>query len=345
MEYPSSSASQPIPSVALGAVPNKLTELSSQEAIPSSQSQASFNNKTGLLGLKLPPKALKIIAQCKASGRFPALLDHVLAKKTQPSPSHGAKSIATARRPTARWGSQPNRLKFGHMSAYARVGGVPVAKPVPQPLDAAYYQPPPVKARVRRVALAARSKARATATPMVIDGPESPLTSIPSSSILAATASLPATQPGAGAAPTALSQYMVTLSTDSTRPAPTVFWGGRINGPSIPALKAGPSSNLERAKEISRIPGLGGIPIKLIQRLLPRIEKRRNSRAEGDAGISGTGGSGSCQSTADENLLPPVMEAITTEGPKLPHTAWIPESIPPADSVNRFLLWGKRNRG
>lgn len=106
----------------------------------------------------------------------------------------------------------------------------------------------------------------------------------------------------------------------------------------MPALQAGPSSNLERAQAISRLPGLGGIPIKLIQKLLPRIENSSNSRVEGDAGISGTGGSASHQSTADENLLPPVMKASTTEAPELPHTASIPESIPPVDRMNRFLL-------
>ncbi|KAH9992231.1 hypothetical protein BJV74DRAFT_795823 [Russula compacta] len=265
MEYSSFSASQPIlPSATLGAVPDQLTASSSQGAIPSSWSQAgSLDNATKLLGLKLPPNALKVIAQCQASGRFSALLN---------PPPGNTKSIATARRrPTVRSHSQPNMPKSGHASAHARAGWVPKAKPVPQPPDATHYQPPPVKARARRVAQAARSKARATARPMVVDGPESPL-------ILT-------------------------------------------------------SSLLERAQEISRLPGLGGIPIKLIQSVLPMIEEHSKPWVEGDAGTWRAGGSGSSRATVDENPLPTVMEESTAEAPELPYTASIPEQhepFPPA---------------
>jgi hypothetical protein len=100
---------------------------------------------------------------------------------------------------------------------------------------------------------------------------------------------------------------------------------------SMPTQQAGPSSLLERAQEISQLPGLGGIPIQLIQRVLPRIEEHSKSWVEGDAGTWRAGGSGSSQATVDENPLPPVMEESTVEAPELPHTTSIPESIPPVE--------------
>ncbi|KAH9983553.1 hypothetical protein BJV74DRAFT_886724 [Russula compacta] len=239
-----------------------------------------------LVGLRLPPNAVKIIAGCQTSGRFPAPFNRPPAN-TQPSSSQPAKSLATARRPTPRSHSQPNMLRSGGASTYARAGGVPVAKPVPQPHDGAYYQPPPIKARARRVALAARSRARASTMPMVIDAPTNPFT--PTSS-----------------------------STDPTQSA----WS--------PALQAGPSSELaRRAQEISQLPGLGGIPIGLIQQVLPRLEEGSNFWVAGDAGTSWTGDSCSSQSTVYENPLPPVMEeASTTEAPEVPHPTSITESLP-----------------
>ena len=230
-------------------------------------------------------------------------------------------------------------LKSGHASAYARAGGVPVAKLVPQPLDAAHYQPPPVKARARRVRLAAKSKARATAAPMVVDGPESPFTPTLSGSILAQTASLTAMQPGTVAAPTA-------PPTDCARPAPTLFWGDRTKSLSMPTLQAGPSSQLERAQAISRLPGLGGIPIKLIHTVLRRIEGRSDSLVEDDAGTSRAWGSDNSQSTIDENSLPPVMETSTTEAPELPHAAAISEFIPLVEQqYEPFLPAGQPESG
>ncbi|KAH9997734.1 hypothetical protein BJV74DRAFT_249958 [Russula compacta] len=286
MELSSSSMSQPIPSAALGTLPHRLTASSSVGAIPSSHSQGGLHNAANLLGLRLPPNALKIIAGCQASRRFPAPFNRPPAN-TQPSSSQPAKSLATARRPTPRSHSQPNMLRSGGASAYAGGGGVPVAKPVPQPHDGAYYQPPPVKARARHVALAARSRARARTMPMVIDAPTNPFTPTLS-------------------------------STDPTQSA----WS--------PALQAGPSSELaRRAQEISQLPGLGGIPIGLIQQVLPRLEEGSNFWVAGDAGTSWTGNSGSSQSTVYENPLPPVTEeASTTEAPELPYPTSIPVSLP-----------------
>ncbi|KAH9977471.1 hypothetical protein BJV74DRAFT_888450 [Russula compacta] len=97
---------------------------------------------------------------------------------------------------------------------------------------------------------------------------------------------------------------------NSARPVPTVFWGDRTKSLSTPTLQAGPSSLLERAQEISRLPGLGGFPIKLIQSVLPMIEEH-----------------------IDENPLPP----------ELPHTTSIPEQhepFPPARQLESGPMAG-----
>ena len=87
----------------------------------------------------------------------------------------------------------------------------------------------------------------------------------------------------------------------------------------MPAPKAGPSE-LERAREIAQLPGLGGIPISLIQQLLPRLEKPEQHR-HSSSWVAGS--SSSSQSAGYEDTHTTVMQASAMEAPKL-----LPASIP-----------------
>ncbi|KAH9995879.1 hypothetical protein BJV74DRAFT_950409 [Russula compacta] len=296
------------------------TASSSLGPIPNADSWAGFD----VTGLNLPPDAMKIIAQCRASGRSPTSFNAPSAP--HPSPRRTAKSLAMAKRPTVRPHSLQSRLKSGGVSAYARKGGVPIAKPVPQPSHAGQYLSPLIKARARRSALRKRSKDGATAMPIVIDEPANFITPASSLTNHMQSTSFPATQPDSAVTPKPHSKVTLTLSINSAGPAPTEFWIDHAESP----------SSLERAQEIAQLPGLRGMPISLIQQILPRLEETErhwhsNLWAPGDAGSSGSSGGSSSQSAGYENPHTPVMQASTMEVPELLPVC-IPEPSPPVES-------------
>jgi hypothetical protein len=152
-----------------------------------------LQDTTNLLGLNLPPNTLRIIAQCQAAGRLPAALLNTLQQPQQPAPGAAKQFVTAKTRSTARAHSQPNLRRPRAPSAYARgVIAKVIAKPVPQPHEAAGYMPPPMKSRTRR---AAKSKAKAPSPP-VAAGPSNPI-------------------PSAGAAQAAASQGEATPDTAS----------------------------------------------------------------------------------------------------------------------------------
>ena len=191
MSQSSSSASQPLPSPMPSVVSQGLEASASLgNFFPSPQSQ--LQDATNLLGLDLPPNAMRLLAQCQTSGRLPPAL---LNRPVQPPSVAGAtNSVATARtRLIARSHSQPNVPKSRGSSAYAR--GVPIPKPVPQPSHAAHYKSPPSKARTRRT----KSKVKATMAP-VASGSTSVSESQPHPSHLAMAKAI-SEQPGLGEIP------------------------------------------------------------------------------------------------------------------------------------------------
>ncbi|KAI0306864.1 hypothetical protein B0F90DRAFT_1665240 [Multifurca ochricompacta] len=143
MTSPSSLA--PIPGAVPGSPRQKLKSSPSVESLPNSH--PCLEDTANMLNLNLPPNAMKVLAQCQAAGRLPAQINSPAQTSALP-----VTPTTTARRPTAKSYSQPNMLKPGGASPYAR--GVPVPKSVPQPLEAASHQPPSVKARARREAQA-----------------------------------------------------------------------------------------------------------------------------------------------------------------------------------------------
>ncbi|KAH9173326.1 hypothetical protein EDB89DRAFT_2068783 [Lactarius sanguifluus] len=262
-----SSELTPVVSVHAGATSQKLKSSSSVGAIP--RSDPRLQDVANILGLNLPPNALKVLSQCQASGRLSELVN----SSAQPAnpPVRAAKRTSTAKRTTARSHTQPNPIKSGGASPYAR--GVPTPKAVPQPLEAAQYQPPPVKARARRAALAAQSKAKEAPFPSIWG-----LSSAAEQLILNASwgdrvksASLPVLQP-AGTAETAgqsQNEAMRPATVASAGPSraptrPTTPSGDRLKSASLPALQQPTAQGpLRAAASLSQA--------SLIDRILPRL--------------------------------------------------------------------------
>src|SRR5579863_3699314 len=152
------SAAQPITSTPSFLFPQIFQGPSSLEPPPCSQ--LLLQAATNVLDLDLPPNTLNVLAQGQASGRLPTPFIGPAGQ-----PIRTAKSVAAAKRTAARSHSQSNVWKSGGMSAYAL--GAPILKPVS---EVSQSKPPPIKARARRVARAARSRARET-TPIVSHQP------------------------------------------------------------------------------------------------------------------------------------------------------------------------------
>ncbi|KAI9435369.1 hypothetical protein F5148DRAFT_1154664 [Russula earlei] len=307
------SASQPITSAEISAASQPTSHSHPGEA-------------TDLLDLKLPPELLKLIAQHQASGQLTELLNRPL----QPTPA--VKAVAKAGRLTARSRSQPNILKSKGVSTYARgMSALPTPRPVPQPLEATLYWPPPIKARARRAAQATKGKATA-AMPVVADARGN----------CAQDATSLSGVPRVTARPSAPSQAIAVASTASTVP-PVVaarsspFWGERAKTIPMPALTKSVS---EQALAISQLPGLRHLPVSTIEKLLPRV------RGHGAAEEAKRQGS-SKSSTPHESPRPQHLEA--PEAPtREPHpAAQLPESVPPLNppvfpecwSMTNFPTW------
>jgi hypothetical protein len=135
------SAFQPTTSTAAWVFPEYVQGLSYLEPSPSTDPR--LHDATNLVDLKLPSNALQVLAQSQASGRMPALFKGPAGQSVRT-----AKTFAATKRTAARSHSQAYMWKGGSASAYA--SGVSVAQPVSQLTEVSQFQPPPVKARVRR---------------------------------------------------------------------------------------------------------------------------------------------------------------------------------------------------
>ncbi|KAI9447698.1 hypothetical protein H4582DRAFT_2068305 [Lactarius indigo] len=330
-----------------GATPQKLKSSSSVGAVP--RSDPRLQDVANILGLSLPPNALKVLSQCQASGRLSELVNSSVQSANAPVPS--AKQKTKAKRTTARSHTQPNLIKSSGASPYAR--GVPTPKAVPQPLEAAQYQPPPVKARARRAALAAQSKAK--------EEPSSSIWGLPSAAeqlILnaswgdrATSVSLPTLQPAgpagtAGQSPNeAIQPATVASAGPSHAPTrPTTPSDDRLKSASLPALQQptaqGPlraTASLTQATLIDRIlPRLRGIVDAAAAR-----PKRGDTWVASDAPAprATTNTSSSSPLALYEPPFPPTMEVSeietldmeppTIEQPATEEPTTLPTTLPP----------------
>ena len=144
-----------------GTTRQKLKPSSSVGAIPRG-SDPRLQDVANMFGLNLPPITLQVLSEAQASGRLPEI---TIPKVTHVPPPTKRTTTAKGKRTTTRAHTQPNLIKSGGASSYAQ--GVPTRKAVPQPLEAVQYQPPAVKARTRRAALAAESKTKEAPSPAI----------------------------------------------------------------------------------------------------------------------------------------------------------------------------------
>jgi len=199
--------------------------------------------------LDLPPNALRILAQGQASGRLPVPL-HNLASQH----AGKAKLAAAGNATKAQLHSQQAILKTVSVSAYAC--GAPVTEPDTQSPEATPLQSKRVKVRAHRAARVGKSRARATVS-MVSRKPEHTTSSWGDRT---QSATLPNNTTSATQA--ASSQG------DATPPTACV---GSSSG-AMPAVQPFPWATAT-AEKISRLPGLGSIPVDLIDLILPRLRK------------------------------------------------------------------------
>ncbi|KAF8270917.1 hypothetical protein EI94DRAFT_1797523 [Lactarius quietus] len=297
------------------ATSQKLKSSSSVGAIPRG-SDPRLQDVANLLGLNLPPNALRVLSEAQAAGRLSDLTNSQLAKVPAPATRRTTK----AKRTTARSHTQPNLIKFGGTSSYAR--GVPTPKAVPQPLEAVQYQPPPVKARARRAALAAESKAKEAPSPSVIEQPACN----GSWGNRAKSMSLPTLQPAAAAGKAVQSPTEVMVPTPAssaeTPRAPTrpsTPSGDHLKSASLPALRQpAPRGSTRAAASLSQVNVIG----KLLPRMSGILEavgappKRSNTWVAGDAPARGDTASGSTSTSPlalYEPPFPPTLEVPEAE--------------------------------
>ena len=292
-----------------GPTPQKLKSSSSVGAIP--RSDPRLQDVANMLGLNLPPNALKVLSQCQASGRLSELANSSAQSANAPAPA--ARRTTKAKRTTARSHTQPI-IKSGGASPYAR--GVPTPKAVPQPLEAAQYQPPPVKARARRAAQAAESKAKEAPSPTIWGLPAAVerLAYAASWGDRAKSVSFPTLQPAGGAGKAGQLPATAVSAGPSRAPTrPTTPSGDRLKSASLPALqRPTPQGSTRAAASLSQA--------SLIDRLLPRLRgivdaaaahpKRSNTWVAGDAPALGTMTSSSNNNPLAlyEPPFPPTME-------------------------------------
>ena len=305
-----------------GATPPKLKSSSSVGAIPR-DSDPRLQDVANILGLNLPPLALKVLSKAHASGR----LSGIASSKSAKAPALATRQTTKAKRTTARSHTQPNLIKSGGASSYAR--GVPTPKAVPQPLEAVQYQPPPVKARARRAALAAESKSKGPPSPTIWGLPsamEEQLAFNASWGNRAKSMSMPTLQTVGAAGKVIQSQIKVmapasAASAGSSRAPtrPTTPSGDRLKSASLPAFRKPTPQGLTRAAATLS-------QADIIDKILPRMKgileaarqppKRSNTWVAGDApapGITASGSTSTSPLALYEPPFPPTMEMPEVE--------------------------------
>ena len=277
------SSSQPIAPTPSWVNPEFLHAFSSQGSLHDSYPELYHTTND----LDLPPNAFRVLAQGQASGRLPVPL-HNLARQHAGKAEMVVAGNATKAQPH----SQQAISKSVSVSAYAR--SAPVTEPVTQLPEATPRQSEQVKVRARRPARVGKSKARKT-VPVVSRVPEHTTTSWGDR-----------TQ----------SATLLNNSTSATQAAsargdatPPTAYVGSSSGAML-AVRPFPWATAT-AEEISRLPGLGSIPVDLIDLILPRLRSfvedhdgtiRSNTLAAGHGRDSRAGTSG----------LPPVEQPVVS---------------------------------
>jgi len=268
-----------------------------------------------------------MLAASQASGRLPELFNGPAGQTVRT-----AKTVAAAKRKTARFGSQSNLWKGGSASTYP--GGMPAPRQVSQLPEVAQAQPPPVKARARRVARAARSRKTTTAfshqlattAPSWRDDEQqgaSQKTYNPTSAAQAAAPQVEATPISTHAGLSAIAEPSA------------ASWGEGVHGEG----KSTPDWGLfswatATAAQISHHCGLDSLPLDLIEQVLPRFRACLNESGH-------SAGAKTCQ-TSPAQFPAPVAPALPQDPwppsversellavPQLPPPFHAPEQPPP----------------
>jgi hypothetical protein len=184
-------------------------------------------------------------------------------------PVRTEKTFAATKRTAARSHSQAYMWKGGSASAYA--SGVSEAQPVSQLTEVSQFQPPPVKVRVRRTARAAKSTVRGTTSTVSYQ----PATTLPSRGDGEQSASQQ-TFNLANAAQTAAPQVEATQFSTYAGPSAAAVpsaasWGAVGERTSMPDLEEPFSWATVTSAKISERYGLDGLPLGLIDQVLPRL--------------------------------------------------------------------------
>jgi hypothetical protein len=214
-----------------------------------------LHNATNHLDLKLPQNTLQVLAPGQASRSIPVLFNGPAGLSVRTG-----KTFSATKRTGVRSHIQPHVWKTGGGSAYAR--GVPTAPPVSQLAEVPKFQPPPAKARARRAKGATKSKVS-----------QQPAITTPSRG-----GKQGASQTNFGqvsATQTAAPQVEAALFPAHTGPSaaavpPAASWGAGEETTPRSTLKP-LSWETDSAAEISQRCGLDGLPLELIDRVLPRL--------------------------------------------------------------------------
>ena len=197
--------------------------------------------------LGLPPNALRILAQGQASGRLAVPLLNRAGRH-----AGNAKLPVVGSFTEVQTHPQQAILKSVSVSAYAR--GAPATEPVTQLQGATSQKSKRAKGRARRAARVGKSRTK-TAVSMASRGPER------------------TTPPWSGRTQSAMLPNTHTSTThaspsqgDSTTPVTHVG----ASSEALPAVRPFPWATAT-SKQISRLPGLQSIPVKLLDVVLPKL--------------------------------------------------------------------------
>jgi len=233
----------PIPSC---VDPVSLHPPSSQGSLHSSY--LGVHDMTNALDLSLPPNALRILAQGQASGRLPMPLNYHAGQ-----PAGTAESVVAGMPTTMGWHSRPTMLGSVSTSESAYSLGALVAEPIKQSPETTLDQSRRVKVRARRAPRAGKSKAR----DIVSRGPAH-TTSYRGDRTQSASLQ---------AKPTSATH--AASSQGEATPSTACAGSSNVTTPAMPPFRWATAT----AAEIAQRPGLGNLPVDLIDLVLPRLRR------------------------------------------------------------------------
>jgi len=226
--------------------PASLHPLSSQGSLHSSY--LGVHGMTNALDLSLPPNALRILAQGQASGRLPMPLNYHAGQ-----PAGTAESVVAGMPTTMGSHSRPTMLGSVSTSESAYSHGALVAEPIKQSPETTLDQSRRVKVRARRAPRAGKSKARDIAS-------RGPAHTTSYQGDRTQSASLPKEPTSATQAASSRGEAIL----------PTACAGSSdVATPAMPPFQWSTAT----AAEIARLPGLGNLPVDLIDLVLPGLRR------------------------------------------------------------------------